>query len=202
MTTKNGKQISAYSKMGEEVSHDERETQQHGLWRQCKQTEKGMEYRRSILEEKRGKLHSHLLQKSSVIDALLQLSQNMNTVREELNLFDDQFSMILEVHKEYHQLTEDKVKQEENEFQFDKKDKNFTFKHKVHNLLKQGEQSIERESKQSPFGKKSNSSKSSSKSSRSQSSNSSTKERKIAVKIRIAELKAETSFVERKDARV
>ena len=71
MTTKKGKQISAYSKMGEEVSHDERETKQYHLWKQSKQTEKGMEYRRSTLEEKRGKLHPHLLWKSSAIDALL-----------------------------------------------------------------------------------------------------------------------------------
>ena len=64
----------------------------------------------------------------------------MNTVREELNLFDDQFSMILEVHKEYHQLIEDKVKQEEDKVWFDKQDKNLcTFKHKVYNLLMQGE---------------------------------------------------------------
>ena len=63
----------------------------------------------------------------------------MNTVREELRLFDDQFMMILEVHEEYHQLIEDKVKQEEDEVWCDKLDENVcTFKHKVHNWLKQG----------------------------------------------------------------
>ena len=73
------------------------------------------------------------------------------------------------------ELIEHKVKQEEDEVWFDKLDKNMcTFKLKVYNWLKQGEESLERESKQSSFGKKSHSSRSSSKSSWSQSSNSST----------------------------
>ena len=134
-----------------------------------------MEYRRNTLEEKRGKLHSCLLQKSSAIYALLYSLQNMNTVSVELHLFDDQFRMILEVYEEYHQLIEHKVKQEKDEVWFDKLDKKMcTFKFKVYNWLKQGEESLERESKQSSFGKKSHSSRSSSKSSWSQSNNSST----------------------------
>ena len=127
----------------DEVSHDERETRQYGLRRQRKQTEKEVEYRRKTLEERRGKLHSCLLRKSSAIDGLLYSFQNMNTVREELRLFDDQFRMILEVHEEYHQLIEDKVKQEEDEVWFDKLDENVcTFKHKVPNCLEQGEESL------------------------------------------------------------
>ena len=72
MATKKDEQISAYPKMGaDEVSHDQRGAKQYGLRRQCKQTEKGMEYRRDTLEERRGKLHSRLLRKSSAIDAVL-----------------------------------------------------------------------------------------------------------------------------------
>ena len=131
-----------------------------------------MEYRRNTLEEKIDKLHSRLLRRSSAIDALLHSFQNMNTMREEVCLFDDQFRMILVVHEEYHQLIEDKVKQEEDKVWFDKLDKNLcTFKHKVHNWLKQVQESLERESKQSSFGKKSHLSRSSSKSSRPRSSN-------------------------------
>ena len=90
MATKRGKQISAYPEMGpDEVSHDQRETKHYGLRRQRKQTEKGMTYRRNTLGERRGKLYSHLLRKSSAIDALLYSFQYMNTVREELRLFDD-----------------------------------------------------------------------------------------------------------------
>ena len=86
-----------------------------------------MEYRRKTLEEKRGKRHSRLVQKSSAIDALLYSCQNMNTAREELCLFDDHFKMILEVHEEY-QLIEGKVKQE---VWFDKLDEKVcTSKHK------------------------------------------------------------------------
>ena len=41
--------------------------------------------------------------------------------------------MMLEVHEEYHQLIEDKDKQEEDEVWFDKLDENVCiFKHKVH----------------------------------------------------------------------
>ena len=63
----------------------------------------------------------------------------MNTVREELCLFDDQFRMILQVREEYHQLIEYKVKQEEDKGWFDKLGKNVcTF-----NLQTQGAQLIQ-----------------------------------------------------------
>ena len=84
----------------------------------------------------------------------------MNTVREELRLFNDQFRMILEVYKEYHQLIEDKVKQEKDEVRFDKLDENVcTFKDKPHKK-QEGEPLFERESKRPSFGKKSHSSRS------------------------------------------
>ena len=57
-----------------------------------------MDYRWNTIEERRGKLHSRVLQKSSAVDALLCSFQKMNMVREELCLFDDPFRMILEVH--------------------------------------------------------------------------------------------------------
>ena len=95
MATKKGEQISAYPKMGpDDISHHQRETKQYGLRRQRKQTEKGVEYRKNTLEERGGKLHLHVLRKSSAIDAVLYSFQNMNTVREELCLFDEQFRMI------------------------------------------------------------------------------------------------------------
>ena len=50
-----------------------------------------MEYRRNTLEKRRGNLHSLLQRKSSAIEAQLYSFQNMNTEREELRLFDDQF---------------------------------------------------------------------------------------------------------------
>ena len=72
--------------------------------------------------------------------------------------------MIFEVHERYHQLIEDKVKQEEVETWDNKLDKNMcTFKNKVRQWLKQREKSLERESKQYSFGRKSHSSRSLSK---------------------------------------
>ena len=98
-------------------------------------------------------------------------------------------------------MIEDKVKQQEHEAWFDKLDKNVcTFKHKVRYWFNQEEESLERESKRSSFGKKPHLSRSSSKSGRSRSSNSSTKGRAIAERIRIAGLNTEASFVERKYA--
>ena len=63
----------------------------------------------------------------------------MNTVREGLRLFDDQFKMTSEVQEEYYQLIEDKVKQEEDEIWLDKLDENVcNLKHKVRNWLSKG----------------------------------------------------------------
>ena len=108
---------------------------------------------------------------------------------------------MLEVHEEYHQLIEDKDKQEEDEVWFDKLDKNVCiFKHKVHKWLKQGEESLKRESQKLLLGRKSHSSRSSSKFSESRSSNVSTKAIVIANRIGIAELKADASFVQRRHA--
>ena len=65
IATKKGIQVSAYPKMSaDEVSHDKRDEKQHSLRRQRKQTEKGMEYRKSTLQERRGNLYSRLLRKS------------------------------------------------------------------------------------------------------------------------------------------
>ena len=74
-----------------------------------------------------------MLRKSSAIDAILYSFQNIETEREELRLFHDQFRLMLEVHEEYHQLLEDTVKQEEDAVSFDELDENlYTFKHKVY----------------------------------------------------------------------
>ena len=108
---KKGEQSSAYqnTKKNSHTINDENEVRQCDLRRHRKQTAKGIWCRRDIFEEKSGKPHSHLLQTSSAIDALSCSFQNMNTVREELHLLNDQFKMIFEVHEEYHQLLEDHV---------------------------------------------------------------------------------------------
>ena len=69
-----------------------------------------MEYGRNIIEEKRSKLYSCLLRKSSAIVPLLYSFHNKKTLIEELHLFNDEFKMLLQVHKEYHQLSDDKFK--------------------------------------------------------------------------------------------
>lgn len=74
-----------------------------------------MEYWKYILEEKRGKLHSRPLWKSSTEDALLYSFHNMNNVRKEFQLVDIRFKIILQVHDEYYQALENQAKQGEEE---------------------------------------------------------------------------------------
>ena len=86
-----------------------------------------MEYWKYILEEKRGKLHSRPLWKSSTEDALLYSFHNMNNARKEFQLVDIRFRIILNddddnyqsvklnVHDEYYQALENQAKQGEEE---------------------------------------------------------------------------------------
>ena len=69
--------------------------------RQPKMTEKGREYRLSTLENKRARLISRLLRKSSEIDDLMYSYQNSITVKEELAQLNDMFKMLVSIHEEF-----------------------------------------------------------------------------------------------------
>ena len=155
--------------------------------RQPKMTEKGREYRLSTLENKRARLISRLLRKSSEIDDLMYSYQNSITVKEELAQLNDMFKMLVDIHEEFKQID----KEYTDDIWFDDIDqKVFSFKHKVHNWLKEEEKEY----------KKDHSSRSSIKSSSSKSK-SSTREKAVEEKLRVAELIAEASFMKkRKDA--
>ena len=155
--------------------------------RQSKMTEKGREYRLSTLENKRARLISRLLRKSSEIDDLMYSYQNSITVKEELAQLNDMFKMLVDIHEEFKQID----KEYTDDIWFDDIDqKVFSFKHKVHNWLKEEEKEY----------KKDHSSRSSIKSSSSKSK-SSTREKAVEEKLRVAELIAEASFMKkRKDA--
>ena len=72
--------------------------------RQRKTTDKGMEYRKVILDKKRTNLVSRIIRKSSEIDVLLYSHQNDVTVNEELAQLNDTFKLIEDINQEMKEL--------------------------------------------------------------------------------------------------
>ena len=77
-------------------------------------------------------------------------------------------------------------------------EKVFSFKHKVHNWLKEGDDTQRTENKSRSSCSRSTSSKSSSRSTSSKSSKLSTKERAIEEKVRLADIQAEATLMQKK----
>ena len=116
--------------------------------RQRKMTDKGREYRKGILDKKRANLVSRIIRKSSEIDVLLYSHQNDVTVKEELAQLNDIFKLIVGINQEMIELDDDYTE----ELWFtDIDEKVFSFKHKVHNWLREGDeiQRIEKKSRSS-----------------------------------------------------
>ena len=148
-----------------------------------KLTEKGREYRLSTQENKRVKLVSRLLRKSSEIDDLMYSYQNSITVKEELAQLNYMFKMLVDIHEEFEQID----KEYTDDIWFDDIDqKVFSFTHKVHNWLKEEKKEHKRD----------HSSRSSIRSSSSKSK-SSTREKAVEEKLRVAELIAESSLMKK-----
>ena len=163
--------------------------------RQRKMTDKGREYMKGIRDKKRTNLVSRIIRKSSEIDVLLYSHQNDVTVKEELAQLNDIFKLIEDINQEMIELDDDYTE----ELWFtDINEKMLSFKHKVHNWLRErGEiQRIEKKSRSSCS--RSTSSKSSSTLSSSKSLKLSTKERTIEEKVRLADLQAEATFMQKK----
>ena len=105
--------------------------------RQRKMTDKGKEYRKGILDKKRTNLVSRIIRKSSWTDVLLYSHQNDVTVKEELAQLNDIFSLIEDIHQEMIELDDNYTE----ELWFtDIAEKVFSFKHKIHNCLREGDQ--------------------------------------------------------------
>ena len=163
--------------------------------RQRKTTDKGMEYRKVILDKKRTNLVSRIIRKSSEIDVLLYSHQNDVTVNEELAQLNDTFKLIEDINQEMIELDDNYTE----ELWFtDIDEKVFSFKHKIHNWLREGDEMQRIEKKSRSSCSRSTSSKSSSRSSSSKSSKLSTKERAIEEKVRLADLQAEATFMKKK----
>ena len=110
--------------------------------------------------------------------------QNSITVKEELAQLNDMFKILVDIHEEFKQIDKDYT----NDIWFDNTyQKVLSFKHKMHNWLKEEEKEH----------KRNNSLRSSTRSS-SFKFKSSTREKAMEEKLRVAELIAETSFMKKK----
>ena len=123
--------------------------------------------------------------------------RNSITVKEELAQLIDMFRMLVEIHEEQEEID----KEYDDEIWFDDLDqKILSFKHKVHNWLKEGEK-LRKSNQVSRCSSKSSSrysSKSSAKSNSSTKSRSSTKAKAIEEKVKVAELMTEIFFRKKK----
>ena len=121
-------------------------------------------------------------------------------MKEELAQLNNMFRMLVEIHEEQEEIDEEN---DDETWFADLDQKIFSFKHKVHNWLKEGEKlrKSDQVSRCSLNSSSKHSSKSIAKSSSSSKSSSSAKAKAIEEKVKVAELMMEASFIkERRDA--
>ena len=111
--------------------------------RKKKLTEKGVSFKLSTLLSKGNRMNFRLLRRSSVIQHLMYSAKNMVTVEEEIAQFDYIFKQLLLVHQGINQGYQSLLAEEEkptDEEWFEEVDERvFTFKHQVHNWLRDAE---------------------------------------------------------------
>ena len=177
--------------------------EQHGVEdfrRRRNQTEKYKLFKMDALLKQRSKLHKKLMNKIDTVNGLLDSTINIQTVREEMDLFDDLFTNFSRVNEDYHSLGNEGEQKEISEW-FENIDETIcSFKRKIKNWLIESER--EREDAKSRASTHSRSSKGSSKGSKhssrsSKSSGSSTKERAMKEKLKMAELIAKAEYMEK-----
>ena len=165
--------------------------------RSRKMTQKGREYQMGNLDQQKSKLISRAGRKEAAINELLHSADNETTVREEMLQLNDLINLLLSIHGKM-----EEVDPEYNEeIWFTQFDENIcTFKHKIHNWLKQLEVHDERRSVGSDNRSRS---KDGSRSRRSRSDTyssitSSSRKRAIEEKLKLAELEAEAAFMRKR----
>ena len=102
--------------------------------------EKGREYRTSILDKKLS-LVLRVIRKSSEINDLLYSYQNSTTVKEELAQLNNIYNLIVEINDE---MTETDVNYSVERWFAEINEKVFSFKHKLYNWLREGENDAKR----------------------------------------------------------
>ena len=98
-------------------------------------TEKGLQYQRSVLMDRRSQLHKRLMRKSSIIDDLLYSKQNLAVVKENLGQFDDVFKLLTEVHQQHCKLLSEEEQHVDNQWFEDADEMVFSFKQYVYNWV-------------------------------------------------------------------
>ena len=151
-----------------------------------KQTEKGLAYSLEIFFDRRKRLLLRLQRKSENMRNLMENKFSVRAVSEEFKQYDDLLKLFSGVQGEYHGKLHDD-QQKADDFWFDEVDqKIFTFKHSVHNYLRENEEVMSRRSGSSRETKSS----SSSSSSKSKKSGKSFKKQVINEKMKLAELES------------
>ena len=100
-------------------------------------TEKGLQYRRSVLMDRKSQLHKRLMRKSSIIDDQLYSKQNLTVVKENLGQFDDVFKLLTEVHQQHCKLLSEEEQHTNNQWFEDVDGMVFSFKHRVYNWVRE-----------------------------------------------------------------
>ena len=157
-------------------------------------TEKGREYRISILDKKKSSLVSKTIRKSSEINDLLHSYENATTVKKESSKLNNIYKLIVQINDE---MTEIYVNYSEEFWFAEINEKVFSFKHKIHDWLREGKNGVKREKSSKSSGSILKLS-GLSRSTRSRSSRMSSKEKAMQEKVRVAELRTKASFRKKK----
>ena len=103
-------------------------------------TEKGLEYKKETLRERRRKINGRLIRKYSAIEDLLFSSKNVIVVEQEMKQFNDLFKMLLDAHQEYNQLLGDNERDRDDDWFDDVDTQVCSFKRNVHCWLREAAQ--------------------------------------------------------------
>ena len=163
--------------------------------RRNKLTEKGVNFKLSTLLSKRNRINSKLLRQPSAIQDLMYSAKKIAQ-------FDCIFKQVLLVNQEYHSLLDEQEKPTHEEWFEEVDERVFTFKHQVHNWLRDAE--MERANTSIQSSKKVSKTCSSGSSRRTKISSSgsnfsrSSRERAEEEKAKPAEMMAEAEFFQRR----
>ena len=109
--------------------------------RKKKPTMKGIEYKTSLMKERRDKVYARLIRKCAAIEDLFYSSRNITAVQEEMCQFNDQLKLLMSLHEEIHTMLEvEKEKIETDEWNDIMDEQIFNFKRRVHTWLKNAEE--------------------------------------------------------------
>ena len=82
--------------------------------RKKKPTMKGIEYKTSLMKERRDMVYARLIRKCAAIEDLFYSSRNITAVQEEMCQFNDQLKLLMSLHEEFHaMLEEEKIESDE-----------------------------------------------------------------------------------------